>query len=140
MQGNDYFPEILIGRICIDNLTELGNYLNKLFTYERTPYMGETAWYGRGTVVAGSDGGSLVSTRLTKLWCREAMFKEGFTEVDTFFASYYEPIDPSYIRSSIDNGVSYVNYRGFGDPSGWIPPYFGVDDVNMLTNGPCIRL
>jgi len=136
LQGSDYFPEVLIGRICVDNLTELNNYLFKLFTYERTPYMDETEWYGRGLVVAGSDGGSLISTRFTKLWCRDAMFKEGYTQVDTFFATWWDPVDPSEINAVIDNGVSYVNYRGYGYPDQWTPPDYYTYNINQLNNGP----
>jgi len=135
LHGNDYFPELLIGRISIDNSNDLSAYMNKLFTYERTPYMGETGWYHRATVVAGSDGYSFLSPRLTKLWCREIMMDSGYTRVDTFFTDW-SGIPPEEISASINNGVSFVNYRGYGYADEWIPPEYSSTDIQQLTNGP----
>ncbi len=136
LHGSDYFPEVFIGRISFDYLGELETYIGKLFSYERTPYMAETQWYLRGTMVAGSDGGSFVSPRLTKLWVREAMLEHGYTEVDTFFATYDGQIQPYMINASIDQGVSFVNYRGFGGAYYWSPPYYSNDNILELNNGP----
>jgi hypothetical protein len=137
LDGNDYFPEVLIGRISIDYVTELTAYFNKLLQYERTPYMGNTQWYLKGTVVAG--GGSfenLTSSRLTKLWCRDEMLQHGYTRVDTFFADDYHQVYPSEINASINSGVSYVNYRGWAFVDQWSPPYYGSTDIMQLSNSP----
>jgi hypothetical protein len=136
LHGNDYFPEVLIGRISIRSTTDLQSYIDKLFSYERTPYMTQTDWYLRATVVAGSDGGNFISPRLTKLWCRERMMDSGFTQVDTLFATYYNDIPPSEINASIDNGIAFVNYRGYGGADGWVPPYYNTYDMQELSNGP----
>jgi hypothetical protein len=137
LDGNDYFPEVLIGRISFDYIAELAAYFNKLFTYERTPYMADTDWYRRGIVVAG--GGSfenLTSTRLTKLWCRDEMMAHGFSQVDTFFADDYHQVYNSQISAAINAGVSYINYRGWGSANQWSPPYYGSTEIMGLTNGP----
>jgi hypothetical protein len=136
LEGNDYFPEILIGRISIDYVSELSAYLNKLFQYERTPYMGNTNWYLKGTVVAGSEEGWLESSRLTKLWCRDEMLTHGYTQVDTFFADFYHQVYPSEISASINSGVSFVNYRGWAYVYQWSPPYYGSTEIMQLSNGP----
>lgn len=136
LRGGDYFPEVLIGRISIDNASELANYLDKLFQYERTPYMTDTGWYHRATMVCGSDGYSFVSPRLTKMWCREVMMDSGYTQVDTFFASWSDPVPLEDISASIDNGVSFVNYRGYGYANSWTPPDWSSYHIDALTNGP----
>lgn len=138
--GGDYFPDVLIGRIAIDYVAELENYTDKLFTYERTPYMDDTDWYLRGTMVGywstGGWYGNFTSPRITKLWCRDRMLESGYIRVDTLFEhpGYYVPT--SQINASINNGVSYVNYRGFGDPNGWSYPFYTYNDISQLTNGP----
>ncbi len=132
LYGNDYFPDVLIGRISIDYASEFTAYLNKLFKYERTPYMTDTDWYLRGTMVAGSDGYSFLSPRMTKLWCRETMMEHGYTEVDTFFSSYSGEVTPEEINASINNGVSYVNYRGYGTADGWVPPTYTSSNIMQL--------
>jgi hypothetical protein len=134
IEGGDYFPEVLIGRISFDTQSELNNYFNKFFMYEKNPYMSDTGWYHRGVVVAGSDGYSFTSPRLTKLWCREAMMERGFTQVDTFFAEHGGWELPAQIANAIDNGVAYVNYRGYGTADSWMPPYFGSSEILGLAN------
>jgi hypothetical protein len=134
--GDDYFPDVLIGRISIATAQELTNYKAKYFGYERNPYMDDTVWYHQATVVAGSDGGSVYSTRMTKLWCREIMLDHGYTSVDTFFVTQGSPGPNVEITASISRGATYVNYRGYGMADTWSPPYYGVWDLAGLTNGP----
>jgi hypothetical protein len=136
VEGGDYFPDVFIGRVSIDYISDLTNYLNKFFVYERTPYMDQTAWYLRATVVSGGDNGTFVSPRITKLWCGDRMRDVGFTNIDTLFDSYTNYVTPAEINYSINSGVSYVNYRGYGDPSGWSAPYYTYSNLNSLYNGP----
>jgi hypothetical protein len=136
IEGNDYFPECFIGRISVDYINDLSNYLTKFFSYERTPYMDQTDWYLRATVVSGGDNGYFVSPRITKLWCGEQMTETGFTNIDTLFDSYSNYVTPAEINYSINSGVSYVNYRGFGTPSGWSAPNYTYSNLNGLYNGP----
>jgi len=136
IEGNDYFPEIFIGRISIDYVNELSSYLSKFFSYERTPYIDDTDWYLRATVVSGGDNGYFVSPRITKLWCGERMTDVGFTNIDTLFDSYTNYVTPAEINASINSGVCYVNYRGYGTPSGWSAPYYTYSNLNSLYNGP----
>ncbi len=136
LSGGDYFPEIMIGRISIDYVSDLESYTNKLFTYERTPYMGDTGWYLRGTMVAGGTSGSFESPMLTNLWCRDRMLDAGYTSVDTIFEYYWGQVQPYVINNSINGGVSYVNYRGWGMSSGWYSPDYGVSNLYQLSNGP----
>jgi len=134
--GNDYFPDILIGRTSIDYASDIDNYKAKFFSYERTPYMGDTGWYLKGTMVAGGENGNFESPMMTKLWCRDRMLDANFTRVDTIFEYYWGQVQPSVITNSINAGVSYVNYRGWGQPSGWYSPDYSVYDLNGLSNGP----
>ena len=130
IEGDDYFPELFIGRISISNSSELTNYLNKYFGYARNPYMSDTGWYLNATMVAGSN---YPTPRLTKLWCREMLMKYGYTDVDTFLTGYDSP---TVINNSINSGVTFVNYRGYGMPEGWTSPYYTGGNVSQLTNGP----
>ncbi len=136
IEGNDYFPEIFIGRISVDYANELSYFLTKFFSYERTPYVDETDWYLRATVVSGGDNGYFVSPRITKLWCGDRMTDVGYINIDTLFDSYTNYVTPAEINASINSGVSYVNYRGYGTPSGWSAPYYTYSNLNSLYNGP----
>ncbi|KPK66318.1 hypothetical protein AMJ82_11905 [candidate division TA06 bacterium SM23_40] len=62
------------------------------------------------------------------------MLDNGFTEVDSV---WYPPHSgPELVKASINEGVTFVNYRGWATTaSGWYAPSFKVNDVNALTNG-----
>jgi len=131
LEGNDYFPEVLIGRISVDSGNEANVVVEKTLGYERDPYMGSTSWYRRGLVVASYY--HAYSCRTTKLYVLHKMLENGFTEVDTVW--YPPTMSPEPIKASINEGVSFVNYRGWGGSDGWWEPSFDVGDINSLTNG-----
>lgn len=136
LDGDDYFPDLFVGRLSVDSQNELSTILAKTLSYERNPYMGQTAWYERALVVAGNfTPGELhpITMRLTKLWVRDRMYEHGYAEVDTVF--YPPTTTPDLIKASINEGVGIVNYRGWADHTGWHFPQFYVEDIYGLANG-----
>jgi hypothetical protein len=138
LDGDDYFPDVFIGRISVNTSLELTNYISKYFGYERNPYVDDTTWYHRATVISGGEDNWFVSPRQTKMWTREIMLDHGYTNVDTIFSTVYEDPPPSEITASISAGVSLVNFRGYGYAEGWYSHYLWYTTYNLaqLTNGP----
>jgi len=135
--GDDYFPEMLVGRFSFADVSEFLTMVNKTIRYERNPHMADTAWYSRALTVAGNyaEGGLRPTTPiLTSRWVREKMLDFGYTQVDTVF---YPPTYPgtSAIQASINAGVSIITYRGWGDANGWHFPLFHIPNVNNTFNG-----
>jgi hypothetical protein len=136
MEGDDYFPDLFVGRLSVDTVNDVIVVINKILSYEREPYMGQTNWYRRALLVAGnySETPPIPTTpRLTSLWLMEKMLANGYFEIDTVF--YPPATGPQLISASIDRGVGFVNYRGWGDANGWHYPNFKVDDILSLNNG-----
>jgi hypothetical protein len=139
MEGDDYLPEMIVGRISVENEIEASLVVAKTLGYEKNPYMEETDWYRRALVVAGVyiQTELVNTTRLTKLWVRENLLDFGFSEVDTVF--YYATTgsggDSLDITASINEGVTIVNYRGWGNIWGWEYPAYKVSHLNLLQNG-----
>ncbi|MCK4338875.1 MAG: hypothetical protein KAW87_02655, partial [Candidatus Cloacimonetes bacterium] len=137
LEGNDYFPEMIVGRISIVSIMELISIINKIFVYEKTPYIAEPDWLTRALLVAGNYSTTPpIPTTPVKVsrWLREKMLNYGYAQVDTVF---YPPTYPgtSEIISFINNGVGFVNYRGWGDANGWHYPEFHVSDMFDVNNG-----
>ena len=132
LEGDDYFPEIFVGRISVDNSTHLMTYLNKLYNYEIEPYLGQTDWYNRALVIAHYSGAE--SCRLTKEFCEEQLEYGGITNV---VEAFYPGSSFSTISNTINSGVLFVNYRGYGGSSYWTTGSgnWGVSNVNSLNNG-----
>jgi hypothetical protein len=136
IEGDDYFPEILIGRLSVSSANEISVVVNKILSYEMDPYLSGSNWFERGLVIANNISNPpyfvMSSSRLTKLWVRDMALDYGYSEVDTIF--YPGQSSPQLIINSIDSGVSFVNYRGYGHYEGWMGPDFLVPQVNDLNN------
>jgi len=133
LEGNDYFPEVLIGRISVDNTSQLTAYLNKIDSYEKSPYVGQTAWYQRALMIADYSGAE--STRYTKEFCEDQCLYGGYTTVEN---AYYPGSQTGMISEEVNQGVSLVNYRGYGGNTYWTMntwSQWGVSNVANLNNG-----
>lgn len=133
LDGSDYFPDVIIGRMSIDTTAEATVAGLKTISYERGDAATD-AWYGKALTCAGNYGGDHVtSPRQTSLRVGEMLKHAGYAQVDTVF---YKPVtSPVPVINSINAGVSFVNYRGWGDAEGWAYPEVKVDDIYTLANG-----
>ena len=139
LEGDDYFPEILVGRMSISSSYNLATIINKTISYEKTPYMTETDWYTRASTFAGNYATSLpipITPVLMSRWLADLWREVGYTEVDTVF---WRPGDGGYgttqIATALNRGQQYVNYRGWGDANGWHYPQFYVSNLANIQNG-----
>ena len=136
--GNDFIPDVFIGRISIDSAYEFVVIALKTINYARDPLAYNQYWLDKALVVAGNYANTPpipITPKWTSSWLRDELLDYGYSTVDTVF---YPPIQQGapYISEIINNGVGLVNYRGWGDANGWHYPEFHVDDVNDgLNNG-----
>ena len=137
LEGDDYFPEMLVGRFSFNDIMEFLVMSKKTIRYESQPYMEDTAWMKRALAIAGNyaEGGLRPSTPvLMSRWFRDRFLDYGYAQVDTVF---YPPSYPgtSSILQSINQGVQIISYRGWGDANGWHYPSFHIPDLNNTFNG-----
>jgi len=134
LEGNDYFPEMMIGRFTNQGDYRMRVMINKFINYERTPYIQDPDWFRKGLVCSND---AYISQINTKRFTAEKMFTDGnFISVDSMYNGYPCPGNVSDIISMINEGRSFLNYRGEGWTSGWsascIP--FGTPDVSSINN------
>jgi len=140
IDGNDFLPEMFVGRLTNDNTYKLDVILNKCLKYEKEPYMNETDWYKEGVCCSNNDFASQVAT---KRFTANIMKNEGqFTKVDTLMSDGYMggggcTVHLSDVISAINQGRSFLNYRGEGWEDGWQANCysFSTNDVSSLNNG-----
>ena len=137
LSGDDFIPDVFIGRISVDSAYELAVIMLKTIAYVREPLAYNQDWLDRALVVAGNYANTPpipITPKWTSYWLRDELIDYGYSSVDTVF---YPPIQQGapYITEIIDNGVGIVNYRGWGDANGWHYPEFHADDVTGLNNG-----
>lgn len=136
LEGDDYFPEMLVGRFSFNDIREFIVMTTKTVRYEREPHMGDPSWMKRGLAIAGNYAeGNLRPTTPVWMsrWLREKMLDFGYAAVDTVF---YPPSYPgtSSISQSINRGVQFISYRGWGDANGWHYPSFHIPDLANTYN------
>ncbi|UCE17820.1 MAG: hypothetical protein JSV84_13215, partial [Gemmatimonadota bacterium] len=132
LEGDDYMPEVFLGRLSVSSTSELRTVVNKIVSYERDPYLGQTDWYSSALMVCNYGG--TATARTTKLWVRDKLMDNGYARVDTTFRMDME-CDVGFIRNVINSGVSFVNYRGFVGWGGWTSPPGDFSNIYSLQNG-----
>jgi hypothetical protein len=139
IDGDDFFPEMMIGRFTNQGDYRLQVLINKAMKYEREPYTAETDWFKKGICCSNNAYESQVAT---KRFTARVMMEDGnFTSVDTLMSDGEWgnncSMDLNDIKNAINEGRSYLNYRGEGWAEGWAANCysFGVSDVSTLNNG-----
>lgn len=136
--GNDFLPDLLIGRLSVSGLSEAQTVVAKILRHESKP-LGEDGsvngdWMGRALVV-GADYAS-TTPRAVSRWIRNRLLEDGFSTVDSVYFPPHQGSGTALIRARLNAGVSLVTYRGWAyGPQGWQPPTFVSGDVRGLSNG-----
>ena len=117
IEGNDYFPEMMIGRFTNQSSYQMQVMINKFLLYEKTPYTANTDWFKKG-ICCSND--AYISQVETKRFAAQVMRDDGgFTSVDTMMSDPGCTYNVSDVVNAINEGRSYLNYRGEGWSSGW---------------------
>ncbi|MCF8373057.1 MAG: T9SS type A sorting domain-containing protein [Bacteroidales bacterium] len=139
IEGNDFFPEMMIGRFTNQGDYRMQVMINKFMKYEKDPYVTNTDWFKKGICCSNNEYESQVET---KRYAAEMMTSGGFT-VDTLMSDGSGwggtpcSMDLNDVTSAIDEGRSWLNYRGEGWSDGWHANcyFFDATDVTGLNNG-----
>ena len=125
IEGDDLFPEMIVGRISVRSSTELATVVQKIIGYEKA-YGGIGDWLST-TALVGDPNDSGISTVITNQYIEQIMENYGVEQINTQYSgSNFD----AFMRDQINSGISYLNYRGFYGFSN-----FNMNDVNQLNNG-----
>ncbi len=112
LAGDDYLMDVCLGRISVENITQLNTYVQKVLSYERDPYMDETDWYLEASGCAGSVL-SGISTVYVIEYAKRTILNHGYNTVHT---AYYNDNQGNVNERTIgflNDGVSFHIYRGY---------------------------
>ena len=137
LDGDDWLPDAMVGRLPVENDTEARTVINKIVGYERHPYRADgDSWFTRSLMVGGVEGSD--TPPHTVRFCGEQLQKIGFAPAQTFL---HPPLPSNMLIASmfnpaLDSGASIVAYRGWAyGTSGWSDPRYEVNDMGGLANG-----
>jgi len=140
IDGNDFFPEMMIGRFTNQGDYRMQVMINKFMKYEKNPYTENTDWFKKATCCSNNE---YISQVETKRFTYDVMMEDGgFTSVDTLMSDGYWggsgcSVNLNDILNAINDGRSYLNYRGEGWSYGWYANCydFYTSNVSSLNNG-----
>ncbi len=136
LEGDDYFPDIFVGRFSVRSQLELNTIISKIINYESDPLI-EDDWQNKALMMSCIvEYWDFYSARETVMECRDKLLDYEFTAVDTFFSPYQNNM--SSLVNMINGGYTFLNYRGYGSSSYWYGNYsdlFNINGINSLSNG-----
>lgn len=135
IDGNDFFPEMMIGRFPVQSTYDLQVLVSKAMNYEKFPDTTNTGWFMKGICCANNSYASQVET---KRFTADVMMQDGgFISVDTLMSDANCTMNLNDIIQAISDGRSFLNYRGEGWSDGWWANCypFSTSDVSSLNNG-----
>ncbi len=136
IEGNDYFPEMFVGRFPVQSTYELQIMMNKVISYEKTPNINATTnWFKTGICCSNNAYQSQIDTK--RFTANIMMQDGGFISVDTLMSTASCPMNTNTVIQAINNGRSFLNYRGEGWYTQWWAYCYpmSVSNVSSLNNG-----
>ncbi|NOZ08864.1 MAG: hypothetical protein GXO91_08340 [FCB group bacterium] len=124
LSGNDILPDVILGRISINNSTDLANVINKTIKYEKAVYMGGN-WFEKAALV-GDPSNSGISVVISNEYIDNIITNFGMEDVRHNYSGSYS----SWMQSQLNEGILYFNYRGYYGVSG-----FGSGNISNANNG-----
>ena len=135
LDGDDYFPDVYVGRLSFQTLSQLETIVTKLINYQTNPYT-DINWFQQALMICPYLE-TITSYRETIMLTREKMLDYNYTVVDTFI--YPNQAGQSLLASTIDNGYTFINFRGTGHYDCWTSYYgyyfFENENIYQLNNG-----
>lgn len=134
IDGNDAYPEVIVGRFSAENASQVTTMVNRTISYEKD--LGEDAtWLSSAVGIASAEGGSQGdngesdATHMENI--RSKLMAFGYTPV----SQLYDPgASKTNLISRINEGTGVINYVGHGADTYWVTTDFGSSDMGSLTN------
>jgi hypothetical protein len=143
--GN-YRIELSIGRFPCSSVSQMQNIVAKTLAFERTPFMGDSTWFIKGTTIVREDN----------VPAYDAVYWENVRYIHGHWRNYqYFQIDSfssqrghsnSDVNNSINNGRIFVAFRGQSVTNWWSPFAMTPDNLSngnklpIIVSGTCVTM
>ncbi|MBH50063.1 MAG: hypothetical protein CMG69_04840 [Candidatus Marinimicrobia bacterium] len=127
LDGSDFLPEVFVGRISVNQSSQIGNIVNKIVHYEKATYMNINSEFYERAALVGDPSSSGMSTIITNEYVENIM---NSYEVEDIQTNYGDGGYANWMGNQLEEGVLYLNYRGYVGVSG-----FGSSEINNANNG-----
>ena len=142
-----YQPDFYIGRWSIQDQNELLAIISRTIGYSTLihPVTGEALnsdYLNDALIVAGNFADTPgvawpVTPVWTSQWLKDKLLDFNYSNIEEFYFTASNPNEDqtSEITAGWSEGVGIINYRGWGDATGWKKPIFKKEHLEDLNNG-----
>lgn len=136
LEGDDYYEEILVGRLPVNSVQDAENQVAKTIYYERN--IDETATWATRAVGIGADEGAGMghygeADYEHMDFIRDTLMHYTYTEVSQHYAYINNPTAATMIED-FNTGATVANYCNHGSPTSWAVANFSNSHIHQLTN------
>ena len=138
LEGNDYYPEVFVGRFSAENVTHVQNQVAKVIYYERD-IAADADWLGKGIGIgstegagSGHNGGESDYQHID--YIRDTLMHYTYTEVSQHYHGVGAGTNASLLSQNFNEGAGICNYCNHGSTTGWYVGSYSNYHVNALTN------
>lgn len=136
LEGNDFYEEVLVGRLSVKDLEDAKNQVDRIIYYERDIDETDT-WLSRGIGISAYEGGGHFGEREYEHidFIRDTLMNYTYTEI----SQRYDGVDgytiaASDITADFNKGAGIVTYCDHGEELKWVLANFDTQCVHNLTN------
>ena len=136
LEGDDYYEEVLVGRLSVKNLEDAKNQIDRIIYYERD-IKEDATWLSRGAGISAKEGGGHFGEREYEHidFIRDTLLNYTYTEVSQRYDGVNSyTVTASDIASDINNGVGIATYCDHGEEFKWVLGDFDTQRVHELKN------
>lgn len=130
LEGTDYFPDVYVGRLPVEDTTDIELMTNKILLYEQALWDSTDDWANKAYLMATDDGGFHLLAEATQNYAAYKLRTLPMT-VDSFYDFYYTGTP---VNEAFNTGRAMGIYTGHGLQTLWGGPPFNQANVNALTN------
>ncbi len=138
LEGNDYYPEVFVGRFSAESIADVTNQVNKVIYYERD-IAASAEWLDKGIGIGSSEGAGSghnggESDYQHIEYIRDTLLHYTYSEVSQHYHGVGVGTNAAMLRENFNNGSSICNYCNHGTQTSWYVGSFNNSQVNALTN------
>ena len=138
LEGNDYYPEVFVGRFSVESVAHVQNHVAKVLYYERD-MPSTVTWVNHGIGIgstegagSGHNGGESDYQHID--FIRDTLLHYTYESVSQHYHGVGVGTNAAMLSEDFNNGASICNYCNHGSATSWYVGSFNNNHVNALVN------
>jgi hypothetical protein len=138
LEGNDYYPEVFVGRFSVQSVAHAESQVAKMIYYERDIH-DEAQWLSKGIGIGSTEGAGIghnggESDYQHIEYVRDTLLHYTYSEVSQHYQGVGAGTNAAMLSENFNNGAGICNYCNHGTQTSWYVSGFNNNNINALVN------